>query len=1675
MKIRLKKILKYTGIVLLSIILLVIALIVSLRFPAVQNFVKDKLIVYLQDKIKTKVSLESVYIGFPNTITLNELYLQGQQVDTLLYVSSLDVGLNLPKLLNNTADLTSVDLEGVRANVVRDSLGKFNFDYIIDAFATKDEEESESKPFIISLDKIAIKKIDVTFIDALSSNDIRVKFNEFNTRVKTFDLDKNNYAIDDIALDGLRLKLKQGLVKEVAEKVEEKTDSLAQKNPFSIALNTLALTDIMIDYGDDNSKTYASIVFDELRTKIKSIDLGKNEYLVDKIALKNSTIKASLFLPSEKKTEDEQQKAKTNGNPIALKLNQLNLEDIAVVYDNTAEKPSNKGIDFNHLDFSKIDVDLRDFSFTDQNISGSLKNTFIAEKSGLQVNKLQTDFSYGSSEAFLKDLYLETPKTVIQDEVILQYTSIEQLTNDLGNVEIQANLQKTKIAFSDILILAPDLKNTPPFSTNREAVLLLNTSVNGKIDDLFIEEFQLSGLDKTIVNLSGQIKNATNPDKLWFDLNVKQLETSSKTIQSLVPKGTIPNTIQIPSFLSLNGKAKGSVNNFVADLNLKTSDGNAKLKAVLDQRIKDKEKYVVDAVIQNLNVGKIIKNDSLGRISATIKANGTSFNPEKAQTKVNGYISSAEFNSYTYKDIALDAKINQGNFEATIVSKDENAKIDLLASGYYSKDNPSIKIDGTVEKLDLYKLRLYQKPFAIAGKINGDFSNLSPDALNGNLYLQDFALSDGKEIYPLSEIKLEAVSNENENRISLHSQIADAELTGRYKLTQILGSVQQTIDQYYHFMSEKDKVAEIEPNQYFDFNVKIKNDDLIQKFVPDLKEFQTITLDGSYQADARKLIINGSIPQLTYGTIKVDSVALNIANNDAALQYGLSVYSIENENMAVDRLGLTGAVSDNKITYDLRLLDQEDNVQYGIAGNVESINEVTKIALNQNGLKLNYEDWNVNPDNNIQISDAGILAHQFFIQNANSQLGIQSENEIPNSPLNITIKGFEIETITEIIKKDSLLAQGTIDGTVQLRDLKNNMTFTSDINVNELKVYGSEIGNLAVKVDNNQQEVLNADVTLTGFENDLKVAGNYNIQQKQFDLSVNINKLQMKSVQGFSMKAIDNAVGYISGALKVTGTADDPSILGDVKFNGVGMDIASLNTTFKNIDDTIAFTSEGIQFKRFKIDDADGNSLTINGKILTKTYRDFAFGLNVNASDFKVVNSTKKENNIMYGIMAIDANLNIRGNLDLPKVDGQLTVSDKTDFTFVLPQSSPALQDREGIVEFIDQDQIALQGTLEPEKEISEATVKGLDVSVNIEVKKEAKLSVVIDKSNGDFVKLQGEAELTGGVDPSGKITLVGRYEVNKGSYEMSVNLLKRKFDIKEGSSITWTGEPTKADTDITAVYKTNTAPLDLVQQQLSRDDNPAEYNMYKQRIPFETLLMMKGELLKPEITFDITVDEDNASVSSEVISVVKTKLDQLRTEESEMNKQVFALLLLNRFIGENPFESSAGMSAESMARQSVSKILSQQLNNLASDLIAGVELNFDLESTEDYSTGEQNTRTDLNVGLSKKLLNDRLKVNIGSNFGLEGEQRQNEQMTNIAGDISLDYMLSKDGRYTLRAYRKNEYQVALQGQIIETGVGFIITIDYNEFREIYRKNKRNQQQRRNAKKQQNQYEKTSK
>lgn len=208
----------------------------------------------------------------------------------------------------------------------------------------------------------------------------------------------------------------------------------------------------------------------------------------------------------------------------------------------------------------------------------------------------------------------------------------------------------------------------------------------------------------------------------------------------------------------------------------------------------------------------------------------------------------------------------------------------------------------------------------------------------------------------------------------------------------------------------------------------------------------------------------------------------------------------------------------------------------------------------------------------------------------------------------------------------------------------------------------------------------------------------------------------------------------------------------------------------------------------------------------------------------------------------------------------------------------------------------------------------------------------------------------------------------------------------------------------------------------------------------------MRGELLKPVITFDIELPDQTAAQWP----VVKTKLDQLRADESELNKQVFALLLLNRFVDESPFESAGGGStAQRYIRESAGRILTDQLNRLAGNLISGVDLNFGVTSGEDYTTGTLQSRTDVTVGVSKRLMNDRLRVNVGSNFEVEGPRTPNTQAAQIAGDVSVEYQLTKDGRFRIRAYRRNQYQDIVIGQVVETGTTFGIGMDYDRLREF--------------------------
>ncbi|MGH2563192.1 MAG: translocation/assembly module TamB domain-containing protein, partial [Ginsengibacter sp.] len=669
------------------------------------------------------------------------------------------------------------------------------------------------------------------------------------------------------------------------------------------------------------------------------------------------------------------------------------------------------------------------------------------------------------------------------------------------------------------------------------------------------------------------------------------------------------------------------------------------------------------------------------------------------------------------------------------------------------------------------------------------------------------------------------------------------------------------------------------------------------------------------------------------------------------------------------------------------------------------------------------------------------------------QLSINSSGSGTNEPLQIDFKNFTIATLTGFIQSDSLMVNGLLNGNAIVKNIQTQPTFTTDLTINDLSIYTDTIGNVTAKVNNNVANNYHADVSLNGRGNEVNIKGDYLVKptNSSYDFVVDLVSLQMKSLEGFTNGGLRDARGNLYGKIALNGSLQNPNIDGKIQFNNTAFNVTMLNNLFKVDKEAVAIVNnKGIFFNTFTIRDTANNAIVIDGAINTPDFFNYSFDLKINARNFQAINSSNKDNKLFYGKMVFSTNLTIKGTPTHPVVDGDLTVNDKTNFTVVLPQGEPGIEKREGIVRFVDMSATAEDSLfMAPYDSLKVSPLIGYDVSVNININKNAVFNMIVDAANGDFLRLKGTGQLTGGIDASGKITLVGSYEIDEGTYNLSFNFLKRKFDIQKGSRIVWTGEPTTAQIDVTAIYIANTAPLDLVQGQIVETNQV----IYKQKLPFEVHLLLQGELLKPVITFDIILPEDkNYNVSKDIITTVETKLVQMRQEQGEMNKQVFALLLLNRFVSENPFDNSSGgsLDAATFARQSVSRLLTEQLNQLTQGLIEGVDINFDLATTQDYTTGSQQNRTDLNVGISKSLLSDRLTVTVGSDFELEGPMQTNQQNNNLAGNIAINYKLSKDGKYMLRAYRKNDYTGEIEGYVIETGVGFLISVDYNKFKELF-------------------------
>lgn len=1629
--------------VIASVICLVVLLALSLNIPAVQQFAKNKAINYLKNKTNTEVSLESIKIALPKDVVLNKFYIEDKKGDTLLYADKLAVDISLFQLLKNKVEINNIELATVRANVTRINPDTtFNFSFLVDAFMSEQKKPEEiadqdtTSTMKFSVSKISLSDIGIVYRDDVAGNDMRLNLGEFKTNIKDFNLDAQHYVIKDMSLKNTRVSyLQQKPLTQLAAQLEESLDTSkteSGKLPL-VEVENVNLEQVRIKFDDLLSDTRADLNIAELDLKTLFADLTKSNFKLDEANLNKSNINFAFKpLPADPKNTSKDTTA-AQPSAMAVLVKKLQLADNTIKFDNLAEKASPAGMDFNHLLIQQMGLNAEDLSYSAKGIQVKVNSAGLKEKSGFELTQLKGKVLYNDQTIKLTDFLFKTPNTQVENQTTLQYTSLEDLTKHPERVKIDMQIKNTVLGLKD----ASYFSNALPAAYRNEKIKITATA-KGYMNNLSIPLLKVDGLKNTHIDISGNVKGLPDAEKAYLDLQIKKFSITKPDLLAVIPKTALPASIELPNSILAKGNFKGSMASFNTGFQIKTDMGSANLLASMSGA-KGKEKYKANIDLQQFNVGRLMKmQQTLGRISLKAQVEGTGIDAKTAAAKFNATLISAAYNKYTYKNLLLSGTYAAQKIKLKSEMADTNANFNLNALVNMAGKYPAVQADLNLKQVDLQKLNFSPTEFKVAGLINADIQTADPDYLNGDVEIRSLQVVKEGQAFNVDTINIHSEANASRNFLSLKSELMNATIEGKYELTNLAAALTNQINRYYQF----GQVTKV-PDQRVKFNVQLFNPDILKKFVPELSTFSPSRISGLLDTKKDSLLMNAWIPRVVYGDYKVDSTRLDIDNTNQQLNYKLQVQSLQSPAIALFNSEISGQAANNQLGLNIYLRDSKRKDKYVLGGIFKSINKNFQFSLDPQKLLLDYEKWAIAPENYIQFGASGILANQFNLSKGNQILRINSQDNTPNSPLKVEFKDFRIETLTKFAEQDSSLAGGIINGTVDATELMADPKFDANLTIDQLRYQKDQLGTLRIAVNNNTADAFEANIALSGVH-DIRLNGFYYTKaENALDFKLNVDKIDLKSLESLSMGQIKNGSGTITGAFDITGSTKTPKVLGALKFNQAAFTATYVNSYFRMPNETISFDQEGVKFNNFTIIDSLNKRATINGGILTTNFTDYRFNMDIRTNNFRALNSTAADNEMIYGTVFLTSNIKVRGDLNQPDVDMTIKVEKGTKFYFAMPVDDPSVISQEGIVQFIDADAAPYNGEKALQTDsISKAAVKGINLSADISIDPEAVLNVVVDPQNGDALQVRGEANLNATMDPSGKMSLTGRYEVTDGSYNLSVGPMgKKAFKLVKGSTIIWTGEPTSANVNLTALYEVNAAPIDLL-------NDPTNVQA-KTKLPFQVYLMMKDELLKPTISFRLDLPENERNALG---GDVYTKLMIVNNDESELNKQVFALLALNRFIADNPFESLAGGGGgvSTLARSSVSKLLTEQLNNLASDLIQGVDINFGVNSSEDYSTGSLQQKTDLEVGLSKKLLNDRLTVTVGSSFGLEGPSTPGQNSTNIAGNVNVEYALSADGRYRLRAYRRNQNEGVIEGQIIETGLGFALVVDYNRFREIF-------------------------
>ena len=1688
-------------------LLLLVVVVVALQFPAAQDFVARRAESYLQGKLDTAVRIGKFRTDFRHAINLDDVYLADQKNDTLLSVGHLGVSIDIFALARKQVSISAVELNDGRVRLTRtapDSVN--NYDFIIKAFTDPTAPvDTTSSSLKYNIDKARLTNIYFTQNDQITGSDIRARLGEVTVNMDEVDVGKSIYKVDEATLRRASILINQ-------TKTAPEVANPAPTKPLTLqfGLNHAVLDSVSFVYKNGASAQFIDTRIGLADVTAKRIDLQKERVDLTKLTLKNThfayaqnaqtPVADRVVNPAEAvrkineaATKNQQAQAPASA-PLSWRvtLGESDISGLDVAFDNFNEpkqKTKLPALDYNHLHFTDLVLNTHNLAYSANRTTAQVDDLAGKEQSGFRIDSWRANVIYDSVQVRLDSLDLITPNTRIRRTLAIGFQRLSGLSDprQLAKMRVEGDLRNVRLGFRDILYLAPSLANTPPFNTGPNQSLLISGLVNGRVDDLTIRNLDAVALRGTVLKARrARITGLPNVDgRLYTDFDIQQFSTTRADILSLAPKGSIPATINVPPTLSLSGTFRGrpTTLQFATNLQLNTTYGalafNGNLGAA---QANGKQPLVGTFAVKNFDFGQLLKNPQLGRVTASgrINATGNLQDPSTLIGRVNATVQSARYNGYNYRGIATTVDIDRNKYTIQASSQqDPNLAFDLNGVvNLRNSNNPVYAFNVGLKSVDLKALGLYNGDLRLQGNLKADLSGSSLNTIQGTFSGTNVVVVRDNQPFAFKTLEGRIIQTAIRTAVNFDSDLFAAQLDGNVHLGDLAPELQQHLARYLKLPGVR--YVATGADRHFTYSLELKDPKLATKLVAGLKEISPFTLAGEYSRPQAKLTATTSIPVIRYQNYRVDSLNLNVGSNAQKLDYALHLAkAAQDTTIKLRRPAVVGSIADNKVFARASILgDSANRERLALAGTLQTLDTPARRGQAAGAVAyqfeaapaqiLNYENWTAGAGNFVRYYPSGaVVADKLNLTNGQSTLAVQSKNPAqPTSPLNVTFTNFDLAELAKVVQKQDSLVAGTLNGTAELHGLGTpRLAFVADATVKGLVFQKTNLGDLTLRATNPSADRYDVDARLIGSvpggaPNDVRLAGYYLTTPNSpspLNFTLTAQRLNLKLVEPFSVGQVRKATGALTGELAVTGTPKAPIVRGRlVTTDDASFVVPQLGAPYRLPGQALAFDAEGIKFDNFTVLDSASNKAVANGYLRTKNFTDYVFDLRAVTNNFVAVNNTRKDNQLFYGRLVLDSDTRITGPLSLIAVNTKVTIVDGSRLTVESPTDAPATVARDGIVKFVDK-RARLDTSLARKVRLDtvQTGATGYRITAQVTVTNRTPFTIVIDPVSGDNLEVRANGTLDTEIDPAGTITLSGRLTVARGKYHLSLyDLATRDFLIRRGSTISWSGDPYNADLNITAVYKVKAPPAELIASQGA--DDPGTASIARNPLPFSVLLNVTDQLSKPTIGFDITLPEDQRGVLG---GQVETRLAALRqpNQSSELSKQVFSLLILGRFVAQNPFQSSSGEGfVASQLRGSASAVLTDQLQSLTGKYLSGLGLDLGVTNQATYGTdGSQGSRTDLNVAVRRQLLNNRLTVRVGTDIALGGTGTQSttgsNAPSNLVGDVSLEYSLLRDGRLRLRAYRQNGYE-DIDGPIVRTGAALVFQRDYDNLGDLFAK-----------------------